>query len=51
MIPTDKTEKPQSTRREFLKTSTGAVLGGLSLASLSEVPAVHAAGSEEIKLV
>jgi predicted dehydrogenase len=37
-------------RREFLKTSSAVALSGAALTSLMAVPAVHAAGSEEIRV-
>ena len=50
MDKANETEKPRPTRREFLKTSTAAVVGGAVAAGLGEIPAVHAAGSDVIKV-
>src|ERR1700693_911141 len=44
----DQTDNHTS-RRDFLKTSTAALTGGIA-ASLGVVPAVHAAGSDEIRV-
>lgn len=41
---------PDSSRREFLKTSTGAAVGASLLGSLSVPRAVHAASSDTIKI-
>ncbi len=38
------------TRRDFIKTSTGAMVGGAVASLLGSVPAVHAAGSDEIRI-
>lgn len=46
----NQTEKPRPTRREFLKTSTAAMVGGAVAAGLGAIPAVHAAGSDVIKV-
>lgn len=43
-------EKPRPSRREFLKTSTAAAVGGAVVARLGAIPAVYAAGSDEIKV-
>jgi myo-inositol 2-dehydrogenase/D-chiro-inositol 1-dehydrogenase len=43
-------EKPRPSRREFLKTSTTAMVGGAVAAGLGAIPAVHAAGSDVIKI-
>ncbi|MEX2176165.1 MAG: Gfo/Idh/MocA family oxidoreductase [Pirellulaceae bacterium] len=43
------TESTAPSRREFLKSSTAAALG-TSLVGLAAVPAVHAAGSDEMKV-
>ncbi len=43
-------EKPLSSRRDFLRTSTAAVVGGAVAAGLGAIPAVHAAGSDMIKV-
>ncbi|MGD0920707.1 MAG: Gfo/Idh/MocA family oxidoreductase [Terriglobia bacterium] len=50
MDKANETEKPRPTRREFLKSSTAAVVGGAVAAGLGEIPAVHAAGSDVIKV-
>jgi predicted dehydrogenase len=43
-------QRSHPTRREFLKTSTAAVVGGAVAAGLGAIPAVHAAGSDVIKV-
>jgi myo-inositol 2-dehydrogenase/D-chiro-inositol 1-dehydrogenase len=43
-------EKARPTRREFLKTSTVAFVGGAVATRLGDVPAVYAAGSDEIRV-
>jgi predicted dehydrogenase len=43
-------QRSRPTRREFLKTSTAAVVGGAVAAGLGAIPAVHAAGSDVIKV-
>jgi predicted dehydrogenase len=43
-------EKPRPTRREFLKTSAVAAVGGAVAAGWGAIPAVHAAGSDVIKV-
>ena len=43
-------QRSRPTRREFLKTSTAAVVGGAVAAGLGAISAVHAAGSEVIKV-
>jgi len=50
MKNTFRTHKPAATRREFLKTSAAAVMGGGIAARLGDVPAVHAAGSDQIRI-
>jgi myo-inositol 2-dehydrogenase / D-chiro-inositol 1-dehydrogenase len=48
---TDPGKSSQSpTRREFLKTSTVAAVGGAVASTLGAIPAVHAAGSDAIKV-
>jgi myo-inositol 2-dehydrogenase/D-chiro-inositol 1-dehydrogenase len=42
--------KARSSRRTFLKTSGAALVGGAIATRLGELPAVHAAGSDEIKI-
>ena len=49
MTTPNEKEKPRPTRREFLKSST-AVVGGVVAAGLGTIPAVHAAGSDEIRV-
>ncbi|HLW78722.1 MAG TPA: Gfo/Idh/MocA family oxidoreductase, partial [Terriglobia bacterium] len=47
----DGTEKPLSSRRDFLKTSSAAALGGAMAASgLGRIPGAYAAGSDEIRI-
>ncbi len=43
-------QAPKATRRSFLKNTTAAVVGGTLAASLASSPAVHAAGSETLKV-
>ncbi len=43
-------EKGRSSRREFLKKSAAGMVGGTVASYLSTVPAVHAAGSDAIKI-
>jgi predicted dehydrogenase len=43
-------EKGHSSRREFLKKSAAGMVGGTVASYLSRVPAVHAAGSDVIKI-
>lgn len=43
-------EKLRSSRRDFLKNSTAALVGGTVVARFGNVPAVHAAGSDMIKV-
>jgi myo-inositol 2-dehydrogenase/D-chiro-inositol 1-dehydrogenase len=50
MDKSNETERSRPTRREFLKTSTAAVVGGAMAAGLGAIPAVHAAGSDVIKI-
>jgi myo-inositol 2-dehydrogenase/D-chiro-inositol 1-dehydrogenase len=50
MDKSNERERSRPTRREFLKTSTAAVVGGAMAAGLGAIPAVHAAGSEVIKI-
>ena len=47
--PEDRKEV-RTTRRDFLKASTVAMVGGAVASRLGEVPAVHAAGSDEIRV-
>jgi len=42
--------KPGSSRRTFLKTSGAALVGGAIATRFGNVPAVHAAGSDEIRI-
>jgi len=42
--------RPRASRREFLKESAAAVVGGGIAARWAAVPAVHAAGSDEIRV-
>src|SRR5579863_7149771 len=49
MTKPDQTHDRRSSRRDFLKTSTVALAGGVA-ASLGAVPQVHAAGSDEIRV-
>ncbi len=46
----DRKKKPGLSRRKFLKGSTAAVMGGAVASRLGIVPAVHAAGSDMIKV-
>jgi len=50
MSTPNETEKSPPSRREFLKTSTAAVIGGAVAAGLGTISAVHAEGSDVIKL-
>lgn len=50
MDKSNETERSRPTRREFLKTSTAGVVGGAMAAGLGAIPAVHAAGSDAIKV-
>jgi len=43
-------ERPLSSRRTFLKASTSALVAGAVAARFGSVPAVHAAGSDEIRI-
>jgi len=43
-------KESRTTRRDFLKASTVAVVGGAVASRLGEVPAVYAAGSDEIRV-
>jgi len=43
-------ERQCSSRRTFLKASTSVLVGGAVAARFSNVPAVHAAGSDEIRI-
>jgi myo-inositol 2-dehydrogenase / D-chiro-inositol 1-dehydrogenase len=47
---TDPGKSTPSSRREFLKTSTAAAVSGAVVSSLGALPAVHAAGSDTIKV-
>ncbi|HLY61201.1 MAG TPA: Gfo/Idh/MocA family oxidoreductase [Terriglobia bacterium] len=49
MVKSNSKEAERPSRRNFLKTSTVALAGGMA-ASLGVVPAVHAAGSDEIRV-
>src|SRR5690348_17323117 len=49
MVKPDSEEIGRPSRRDFLKTSTVALAGGVA-ASLGAIPAVHAAGSDEIRV-
>lgn len=44
------TEKDRPSRREFLKNSTAAVVGSAVAAGWATIPAVYAAGSDEIRV-
>jgi predicted dehydrogenase len=46
----EEVNKPGSSRRSFLKTSGAALVGGAITARLGNLPAVHAAGSDEIRI-
>ncbi len=46
----NRSERQRSSRRTFLKTSTSALVGGAVAARFGSVPAVHAAGSDEIRI-
>lgn len=50
MIKPKQEEKPQSSRREFMKRSAAAVVAGTVASRLGFVPAVHAAGSDLIRV-
>ena len=43
-------ERARSSRRRFLKTSTSALVGGAVAARFGSLPAVYAAGSDEIRI-
>ncbi len=45
-----KKERTRASRRDFLKNSAAAVVGGAVASRLGHVPAVHAAGSDVIKI-
>ena len=45
-----KKERTRASRRDFLKNSAAAVVGGAVASRLVYVPAVHAAGSDKIKI-
>ena len=46
----DEINQPSSSRRSFLKTSGAALVGGAITARFGNLPAVHAAGSDEIRI-
>src|SRR5215472_14093591 len=46
----DERSKPDSSRRSFLKTSGAALAGGAIAARFGNLPAVYAAGSDEIRI-
>ncbi|MGO9273470.1 MAG: Gfo/Idh/MocA family protein [Terriglobia bacterium] len=50
MDGSNRSERQRSSRRTFLKTSTSALVGGAVAARFGSVPAVHAAGSDEIRI-
>ena len=43
-------QTPGASRRDFLKTSTAAVVGGTIASTLTSLPGAYAAGSDEIKV-
>ena len=50
MEDTKGSERARSSRRRFLKTSTSALVGGAVAARFGSLPAVYAAGSDEIRI-
>jgi predicted dehydrogenase len=50
MANTDSNEKPTTSRREFLKTTTAAAAGGTLAMHLTRIPGAYAAGSDEIRV-
>ena len=50
MATADHTHQSNSTRRRFIKTSTGAVVGATLAARMAVIPGASAAGSDVIKV-
>jgi myo-inositol 2-dehydrogenase/D-chiro-inositol 1-dehydrogenase len=50
MTRPDDANKPNSSRRDFLKTTTAAAIGGTIAAHFKNIPGAYAAGTDEIRI-